>query len=625
MTIEVLPGDSFEQWRIKTNQIAANVSGVGNLTAVYSIPSANTSRVQVAGADSNIFLSTNGTDRIRIDSTGNVGIGTGASNPASRLEVNGDISVSGNIIHAGDTNTALRFPANDIVTIDTNGVERVRINSSGNMGVGTSNPGVRFEANGQIRGVNESGALVASTTGTAQTSLWLERQGAGTDEKRWEVLNSPTGITFRAINDAYTLSQESYVMARGSGIAVTSHAWFTNASERMRLDGSGNVGIGTTTPTYRLEVANGYIFARGGVLTSATDTEGAPGYSWVSNVTTGMFLPATNTIGFTTAGTEKVRISSDGRVGIGATFFNNNNLRVARSLTGSTTLSAITQVGEVQSDVTGTASSFASQLNLAAAAFTLGAYQHFNVTQGVLGAGSALTTHVGFNVEALTGGSTIYGYRSQIASGANRWNLYMDGTANNYVAGSFGIGTTSPRSNLDVRGTVTITNLTSPSNFVSLVAPATAANTYTLPATDGANGQVLTTNGAGAMSWRTPTSNTIGIVYVIDGGTSALTAGVKGDLSIPFAATLTGWTVLADVAGTAQVDIWKTVIGNYPPVAANTITSAATKPRLNTAAANTGIATGWTTSIAAGDVLRFNLDTTSTIKRLTITLNCFKV
>lgn len=52
----------------------------------------------------------------------------------------GDLPVEDKIVHAGDTNTAIRFPAADTVTVETNGLERLRVASDGWVGIGNNNP-----------------------------------------------------------------------------------------------------------------------------------------------------------------------------------------------------------------------------------------------------------------------------------------------------------------------------------------------------------------------------------------------------------------------------------------------------------------------------------------------------
>ena len=52
----------------------------------------------------------------------------------------GDVQVPDKIIHSGDTDTAIRFPAADTVSVETGGSERVRIDSSGRMGIGDNSP-----------------------------------------------------------------------------------------------------------------------------------------------------------------------------------------------------------------------------------------------------------------------------------------------------------------------------------------------------------------------------------------------------------------------------------------------------------------------------------------------------
>lgn len=106
----------------------------------------------------------------------------------------------------------------------------------------------------------------------------------------------------------------------------------------------------------------------------------------------------------------------------------------------------------------------------------------------------------------------------------------------------------------------------------------------------------------------------------IDGGGSAITTGLKGYLEIPYNCTITGVTMLADVSGSAVVDIWNADYASYPPTVTETITASA-KPTISAAtkSKNTTL-TGWTTSVLAGDVLAFNVDSASTITRLHVSL-----
>lgn len=110
------------------------------------------------------------------------------------------------------------------------------------------------------------------------------------------------------------------------------------------------------------------------------------------------------------------------------------------------------------------------------------------------------------------------------------------------------------------------------------------------------------------------------IGMLIDGGGVAITTGVKGYIQIPYAATIQSVTLLADVSGSIVVDIWKDTYANYPPVVGDTITAAA-KPTISAALKSQDTTlTGWTTSIAAGDVLGFNVDSATTVTRVSLIL-----
>lgn len=113
---------------------------------------------------------------------------------------------------------------------------------------------------------------------------------------------------------------------------------------------------------------------------------------------------------------------------------------------------------------------------------------------------------------------------------------------------------------------------------------------------------------------------TSSINFIIDGGGSAITTGIKGDVEIPFACTINQVTMLADQSGSIVVDIWKDTYANFPPTDADSITASAV-PTISTATkSQDATLTGWTTSITAGDILRFNVDSVTSITRVTVAL-----
>jgi hypothetical protein len=76
----------------------------------------------------------------------------------------GDLVVDDKIVHSGDTNTAIRFPAADTVTVETDGTERMRIDSAGKVGIGTDSPAEQLHITGNFR---VGSAVMATPTGSA--------------------------------------------------------------------------------------------------------------------------------------------------------------------------------------------------------------------------------------------------------------------------------------------------------------------------------------------------------------------------------------------------------------------------------------------------------------------------
>jgi len=160
---------------------------------------------------------------------------------AQDVSVSGDLTISDKIVHSGDTNTAIRFAAADTVTVETAGSERLRIDSSGNVGINETAPTVPLT----VKGAQAFGSS-ASNLSTSTTKAAVRIRGSS---------DSSTSLFFGSItNDA-----EQYIQsANGAGSAaddIILNPFGGNvmvgqgSSERTRVDTSGRLLIGITAPT----------------------------------------------------------------------------------------------------------------------------------------------------------------------------------------------------------------------------------------------------------------------------------------------------------------------------------------------------------------------------------------
>jgi hypothetical protein len=189
------------------------------------------------------------------------------------------------------------------------------------------------------------------------------------------------------------------------------------------------VGSTDTLGNVRFFGSDGTNFIEGARISAGVD--GTPG----TNDMPGRLVFSTTADGASTP-TEAMRISSTQSVGIGATNTTGRKVVVGGTVTGAVTAYGIYGAVTFQSDVTTHAYGIRSQSGTQAASFTLPLLSHYAASQGTFGATSAVTTQYGFNADSsLTGATNNYGFYGDIASGSNRWNLYMAGTAANYFAG----------------------------------------------------------------------------------------------------------------------------------------------------------------------------------------------
>ena len=199
---------------------------------------------------------------------------------------------------------------------------------------------------------------------------------------------------------------------------------------------SGTIGShtvlqsGDETGALAFAGSDGTQFIRTAQITSAVD--GTPG----TNDMPGRLVFSTTANGASSP-TERMRIGSSGNVGIGGSGTANVNLDIRKIITGAVSAFGVNVQATIQSDVTTTTSSFQTFPSTAAAAFTLTSLRHFDADQGTIGVGSTVTNQYGFRANStITGATNNYGFYGNIASGTGRYNLYMAGTAANYLAGT---------------------------------------------------------------------------------------------------------------------------------------------------------------------------------------------
>jgi hypothetical protein len=194
------------------------------------------------------FTGTGGTDLMTLTNGGNLGIGT--TSPSEKLDVIGGAVAAGNgTIRTGITYSSLgligTFTNHDLGVI-TNGSERMRITSGGNVGIGTTSPSwlLQLEKNSTSGGAGQYPALVVNNPNAAGFSAMYFFNG-GTNVGGLEYSNSTTNLLLN--------SYGALLFQTASG------------NERMRIKSSGVINI-SNIPTSSSGLSSGDIWNDSGTL-----------------------------------------------------------------------------------------------------------------------------------------------------------------------------------------------------------------------------------------------------------------------------------------------------------------------------------------------------------------------
>jgi len=262
------------------------------------------------------------TNVLYVDATTNrVGIGT--SSAGAKLSIEEKTYIEGGYIRFLDnasspTGTAMWRPASDTLAFNTTSTERLRIDSSGHVGIGTSSPDDLLHLSGTNSAIGANFTLARNL---------IRIEDTDTTQAGGQIIG---GILFEGNdNDASAAGLQAALTANtnsGTGggqlrfyTAATSSTLNGSEDPRLLIDGSGNVGIGTTAPGGNLHVQGVAGNAARFYLTDGDATGTGNSFLMVKSgtITTISDRQAGSTLVFGTADTERLRINSSGLVGIG--------------------------------------------------------------------------------------------------------------------------------------------------------------------------------------------------------------------------------------------------------------------------------------------------------------------
>jgi hypothetical protein len=265
-----------------------------------------------------VAISTNGTGRLFVDANGDVGIGT--SSPGLPLEVFSSNGLIGLLPSATNGNT-IRFggvgnTANQLIFKGSGDVERARIDSNGRLLVGTS---TAFPVRIATTAITPQQQL-AGPNGTAST--FVQGCASTTDSTaafHWfaKFASGTINNNTTVVNANETLGTITWSGSDGTNQTQAAHIHCQVDGTPGADDMPGRLVFSTTADGAASPTERLHINSVGQTMVNSAGTAAAPVISKVDDTDTGIFFPAADTIAFANGGAEAARIDSSGRLLIG--------------------------------------------------------------------------------------------------------------------------------------------------------------------------------------------------------------------------------------------------------------------------------------------------------------------
>ena len=283
-----------------TGSTAGRLTADGDEIDVSARGSANSRLTFTTGAGA-------GSEAMRIDASGNVGIGTDAPSSVLHLSTSNDPQITltdtgfGASADITGSNGNLRLNSQTATIFDLADSEVMRIASSGNVGIGASAP------RGQLH--VEGGASGCPDTSGSANDLILEGSGN-------------TGITVQTPNTGKASLFFQDPQSVSAGYVQYDHPSDSlrigsAGAERMRIDSAGNVGIGGS-PTSPLHVFGDAKLEEASPTLTLTDTSDGSSHL-IQSVNSALNVQGAGQVRFSTAATERMRLDSTGNLLVGKT------------------------------------------------------------------------------------------------------------------------------------------------------------------------------------------------------------------------------------------------------------------------------------------------------------------